>query len=147
MSVTHPARASGYSPWRPLDKISLILLDLIQILLEICLGGVYKFRLVDELPSNEKYWANTDHGVAEQKVGNVPESRQKHRVTTHKCHDEAHYQCVPRAVWLPERLVWERIAADALGSKCLSELEVGYAHNAEIDELRCSDLAMVKQDN
>lgn len=129
-----------YSPWWLFNVILLVVRNLIQILLEIRLSGVDPFSLVDELPNEVHNWEYANHGVAEQEGRNIPKTRKENRVATNERHDEAQDEGVPCTVWLPERFVWKRVAADTLCCERFPELEVGEAHDTEVDQLRCSDL-------
>jgi len=95
---------------------------------------------VDDFPYNKQDREGEYHEIAEQECGDIPEPRKEDGIATNERENEAHNKGIICAIWLPERFVWKRIAADALDLKRFLEFEVGEAHDAEVDELRCSDL-------
>ena len=76
----------------------------------------------------------------EEEIWHLPVARQKHGVAADEGHDEAAHERVVGCVRLPESFVGQAVAGDALGFEGFSEFEVRETHDAEVNELRGSDL-------
>jgi hypothetical protein len=136
--VLHKSENIHLLAGRRRNKVSLVLLNLLNLTLKIHIHCTSPLCLLNQLPSNEQDWEKSNHEVTKDERWNIPLARQEYSVSSDKGHDGATDEAIPRKVRLTPSLEGKLVAIKSLSIASTLPEDEGDAHDRIIDELRCS---------